>query len=511
MSISRRQLPLALLTSTVGVSCSSTLAGNSAERTCSGTCGQTPQEQAAGVTPLNYAYAPGRPERYIAPGAEYATLDGQTGTDFTQALQTALDIPFQPAVLGAYNYLFSNLVIPGWQKLGGEGFHHSCLVCKPGSSGTMLTDAGGVRGAAKVDIQGVAFYGNNCNYSAGLRLGYNTIPFGTEGVLDQVWVRDLPAGFPGIDVRGNVGEYGFLVTSTTGGLQLIGTALTATQLECVACSGFECGGGIAVCNFGDMQIGALEVEAPINGAAAVYLVGNTNISMLTVSMQDGFQTDHLVEVGPGVSTWAIQNFKLYFKEVPPVISGGNFKSGTVYFAGNATGANYSGQGHYFSGMMTHLDQFGFKLQQLNAFTLRLQRRGGLLEHLIGAAGAPTTPTNLAACVRGASNNAAPTAAGGFAQGVKVSSLNSSSLVLDTGLTGPWQPADSAFIATIAYNTTGTAYTVIPYVAAEAADGTSRERLQLSLRDAASGDPVDWTAALAAEGGTIDIMLLGFLK
>lgn len=511
MSITRRQLSLALLTSTVGASCSSSLAGDSSTSSGPTIYPQSPQEQAAGVTPLNSAYAPGRPERYIAAGAEYATLDGTSGTDFTQALQTALNIPYQPVVLGAYNYLFTNLVIPGWQKLGGEGVHHSHLVCKPGSTGTMITDAGGTHGAAKIDIRGVCFYGNNCAYSHGLWLGYNSVAFGTEGVLDEVWVRDLPGGFPGIDVCANVGEFGFLITSNTGGLQIVGTGLTATQLECVACSGFACGGTMTVCNFGDMQIGALEVEAQNNGTVSVYLTGNTNISQLTISMADGFQTDHLVELGPSVSTWAIQNFKLYFKEVPPVISGGNFKCGSVYFAGNATGANYSGQGNYFSGLMTQNEQFGFKLQQFNAFTLRLQRSGGVLEHLIGAAGAPTIPTNLASCVRSASNSPAATGTAAFAQGVKISSLNPNSLVLDTGLTGSWQPGDSAFIATIAYNTTGAPYTIIPFVAAENDDGIVRERLQLSLRNAANGDPVSWAAAVAGEGQVIDIMLLGFLK
>jgi hypothetical protein len=507
---------LVLFSSTVGASCSSSSAVNSPSQTSSSggvLYPQTAQERSVGVAPLNYTYSPGRPERYIEAGAEYATLDGLTGTDFTRALQTALDIPFQPVVLGAQSYLFTNLVIPGWQQISGEGMHQSRLICKPGSTGTMLTDAGGVHGAAKIDIRGVAIYGNNCAYTEGLRLGYNTVAFGTEGVLDQVWVRDLPGGFPGIDIRANVGEFGFLCTYRTGGLQVIGTALTATQLECVACSGFECGGGPTVCNFGDMQIGALEVEAPANGAAAVYLTGNSSIAMLTVSLQEGFQADHLVEVGPGATTWAVQNFKLYFKEVPPVISGGNFKSGSIYFAGNATGGNHSGEGNYFSGLMTHRDQFGFKLQQFNSFTLRIQNRGGVVEHLIGAAGAPGTPTNLAVCVSGASSIPAPTPMGmaGFVQGVKISGVNPSALVLDTGRTGRWHSGDSAFIATIAYNTTGTVYTVIPFVAAESIGGTTMERFQLSLRHGASGEPVSWTSAVAGSGQVIDIMVFGFLK
>ncbi len=205
----------------------------------------------------------------------------------------------------------------------------------------------------------------------------------------------------------------------------------------MGCSGFDVNGALAVCNFGDSQIGALEVEAPADGAAAVYLTGNTSIGMLTVSLQDGFTADHLVEVGPSATTWAIQNFKLYFKPTPAVISGGNFKTGATYFAGNASGNNHSGEGNYFSGLMTHRDQFGFKLQQVNAFTLRLQNQGGVLEHLIGAVGAPTTPTKVAACVHNASSNPTPTPMGAqdFASGVKVSNLDPSSLILDTGRTG----------------------------------------------------------------------------
>jgi hypothetical protein len=456
---------------------------------------------------------PGHPERYIAAGAEYATLDGTAGTDFTHALQTALNIRHQPVILGAHEYLFTNLVIPDTQQIVGFGIHHSRLVCRPGSTGTMVTDAGGIHGAAHIDIRGVAFYGNNCPYTAGFVLGANTIPFGTEGVLDQIWVRDLPPGFPGIDIRGNVGEFGFLISQATGGLQLLGTALTATQLECVGCSGFDVSGSLTVCNFGDSQIGALEVEAPADGAAAVYLTGNTSIGMLTVSLQDGFTADHLVEVGASATTWSIQNFKLYFKTTPPVISGGNFKTGATYFAGNASGNNHSGEGNYFSGLMTHRDQFGFKLQQINAFTLRVQNQGGVLEHLIGAVGAPTTPTKVAACVHNATSNATPTPIGaqGFANGVKVSNLNPSSLILDTGRTGTWETGDSTFIATIAYNNTGKIYTIIAFVAAEAVAGVTRNRLELSLRDAATGTPVDWSVAVAGATHMVDIMVLGFLK
>jgi hypothetical protein len=512
----RRDVPLALISSTLGASCASSAASSTSSEV-TGSSGpnypRSPQELAASVTPLNYAYLPGRPERYIAPGAVYASLDGTTGTDFTEALQMALDIPNQPMLLGPFNYLFRNLVIAAFQQIIGLGIHHSILVCKPGSTGAMVTDAGGVHGAAHLDVRGVAFYGNQCDYTSGLRLGYITEPFGTEGVLDQILVRDLPAGFPGIDIRGNVGEFGFLVSWNTGGLQLIGTALTATQLECVGCSGFMVDGSLTVCNFGDAQLGALEVEAQATGSASVYLTGNVNLSMLTIAPSPGFETDHLVEIGPSATTWAIENLKLYFKDPPPVIRGGNFKSGTTYFAGNATGGDYGGEGNYLSGLMTHRDQFGFKLQQFNAFTLRMQTRGGVLEHQIGAVGAPTTATNLAACIANASSTptATPVSSTSFAQGLRVSGSDPSVLIFDSGRSGAWQTADSAFMASIAYNNTGSVYTIIAFVAPDVIGGTALVRLQLALRDAATGNPVSWATALAGEGRTVDVMLLGFLK
>lgn len=512
-SVRRRDLPIALLSSTLGASCSSSSASSQLARGPAPSYPQTLQELAVNVVPTNFSFEPGRPERYIAAGAQYASLDGTTGTDFTHALQTALDIPHQPVLLGSYNYLFSNLLIAPGQQIIGLGIHHSVLVSRPGSTGIMVQDAGGYHGAAHLDIRGVAFYANNCAYSAGFRLGYNTEPFGTEGVLDQIWVRDLPPGFPGIDIRGNVGEFGFLVSQNTGGLQLIGTALTVSQLECVGCTGFMVNGSSTVCNFGDSQIGALEVEAQANGTASVFLTGNTSISMLTVSLSEGFEADHLVEVGPSSMTWAIQNFKLYFKDLSPIIHGGNFKVGASYFAGNATGGSHAGEGNYFSGLMTHGQPFGFKDQQLNAFTLRLQSQSGVLEHLIGAAGAPTTPTSLASCVTDSSSVpiATPSSMQGFRQGVAVSSIDPSLLLLDTGRSGTWQVSDSAFIATIAYNDTGTAYTVIPFVAANMVGGTTLARLQLSLRNAATGTPVNWTSALGAPGRTIDVMIMGFLR
>jgi hypothetical protein len=485
--------------------------------------GQTAAEQAAGVTPVNASYPPGQPERYIAPGFTYASADGRQGSDFTDAINQALGVLGHPVVLGAHSYLITNLTIPATQTLIGQGMHQTSLICRPGSTGTMFTDRGGRSGAAKVDISGIAFYGNHCAYSHGFRLGYNTVQFGTEGVLDRIWVRDLPGGFPGIDINGNVGEMGFLVSQSTGGLQILGTALMVNQLECVDCSGFAVGGTTAVCNFGDAQIGALEVEAPASGTVCVFLSGNTHISMLTLSFAPGFRASHLVEIGPRVTSWAVDNLKFYFKDPRPVISGGNFKAGGVFFGGNVTGGDKSGEGNYSSGLMTQQGQFGFRLQQLNAFTLRVENASGLrhllgaaLQHRIGAVGAPSQPSNVATSVHNARSSATTTPVGpdattGFAAGAKISGTSPDTLILDTGLSGAWDAADSTFTAHVSRNTSGAAYTVNPYVATVNVDGESRARLHLTLLHATSGAGVPWTGALAADGALIEITVMGFLK
>lgn len=516
----RRDVPGILFASAMGAgSQPPALAASEAESPISA----TPAEQAAGVTPVNPQYRPGQPERYAEPGFSYASADGRKGTDFTDAINRALGVLGQPVVLGAHSYLITNLTIPATQTLIGQGIHQSSLISKPGSTGALFTDRGGRSGAAKIDISGIAFYGNHCAYSHGFRLGYNGVPFGTEGVLDRIWVRDLPAGFPGIDINGNVGQLGFLVSQSTGGLQILGSALMINQLECVDCSGFTVAGTTVVCNFGDAQIGALEVEAPAGGAVCAYLSGNAHISMLTLSFAPGFRADHLIEIGPRVTSWAIDNLKLYFKDPRPVISGGNFKAGGMYFGGNATGGDRTSEGNYSSGLMTQQGQFGFRLQQLNAFTLRVENASGLrhllgaaLQHRIGSVGAPSQPSNVATCVRNAQSSASATPTGpdattGFASGVKISGASPDTLILDTGLTGTWEAADSTFAAFVSRNSSGTIYTVNPYVASVNVNGESRGRLHLTLYNATSGAGVPWDRALAADGAQIDITVMGFLK
>jgi len=216
-----------------------------------------------------------------------------------------------------------------------------------------------------------------------------------------------------------------------------------------------------------------------------------------------------------VRSWTVDNFKLYFQGAVPQLSGGNFKSGSNYFGGNVTGASHDGEGNYSSGLMTQGDQFGFKLQQLNAFTLRVQNSGGFLEHMIGAVGSPTTPTNVATSVRGARSTATrtptgPDASTGFAAGVKLGNPGGDTLILDTG-GGQWEARDSAFSANVSLNASGHACTVVAQVIDASVAGASRRRLHLTLHDAASGAAVPWASALARNGSLIDVSVMGFLR
>lgn len=521
----RRDIPGALIASAIGAGAPPN--GTATAPEPGRNIPQTAAERTAGVAPLSPEYPPGRPERYMASGFTYASIDGRSGTDFTEAINRALSIPGQPVVLGVHNYLITNLTMPAAQRLTGQGMHQTNLVCKPGSVGTMFTDQGGPSGAAKIVIRELAFYGNRCNYSHGFRLGYNTVQYGTQGYIDNVWVRDLPAGFPGVDIKCNIGAMGYLCVQSTGGTRFVGSGAWVQWLENPYSLGFTSStSGTTVCaQFQDATIGAIESEAWSSNMAAIEIDGLTKIGKSIVAFSNtGWTGAHVMQVTRNASSWQVDNTTGYAAiGAPPTITRGWWKdlASNVYWGGKTT---HSGEGFNGSGIFTHRGQFGFKLQQLNAFTLRLQNEPGMLsrltgmklQHLIGAVGAPTSPTNVATSVRNARSapTATPTgpdATTAFAGGAKISSASPDTVILDAGTTGAWEIGDSTFTAHVSLNNTGTVCTVTPYVATQNVGGETLARLNLTLRNAATGVGIPWSAALAASGSMIDITVMGFLK
>lgn len=470
---------------------------------------QTVAELAAGVTPTNYAYAEGDIRRYGAVGD--AAIGGGSGTDCTAAIQSALNIPVVPIFVPKGNFLFSNLTTPSEKTFYGLGIHASNLVCKTGSTGTMFTDQGS---AAKVDVHDLAFYGNNCAYTQGFYLGHSATPHGTEGYVDNVWVRDLPAGFAGIDINGNVGHYSRLLAQDTGGLQIIGVANMAGKAQSYGAKGFTVAGIQVGTNLQLTHIDSMEIEATAAAVVPLYLTENSSIDALTIAPTANTTYPHLIEIDAGCTTWWIGQLEYVFAAgTTPTITNGNIKSGSLYFGGNVTGKSHAGEGNYGSGFFGAGTQFGVKLQQLNTFKIRLTNTAGTIQHRIGHSGDSSVASNFTTAINAVSTTLTntPTGADGstaFATGVKIGSASTSVIYFDT----PDQvAADGAYLCAVSFNNAGTAYSVLPFVVSININGVTRTRLGVQLTNATSGASVAWATALGTPGFIIDVSFLGFLK
>lgn len=304
----------------------------------------TSAEVAAGVTPHNYGYPPGAPERYYVGTFQYAAdTTGTNGTNFSSAIATALSCVGQPCILGAHNYLFSNIAVPPGQAIIGLSQRLSNLIAAAGSAGIAIQDSGGAQG---VVLRGFAAYlngpsgNNNTFYTGGLRLGYNGVQFGTNGYLDDIWIRDLPAGFPGIDINGNIWYAGYLCAQSTGGVRFIGSGAHVTHLEPVFSLGFpstRTGTNVCVELSSDGFIGYMENEAWANILPALqidapFFIGHAIFSFNNSTQWTG---DHVIEVTANATSWQIGNLVAFAGGPVPSITGGWIVNlaGLVYFGG----------------------------------------------------------------------------------------------------------------------------------------------------------------------------------
>jgi hypothetical protein len=429
---------------------------------------------------------------------------GGGGTDSTVALQTAFDQQ-RPVKLSGL-YLFSNLTIPPEKTIEGLGIHPTALISKTGSTGTAITDQGS---AAKITLKRFAVYCRDQAYTAGVLLGYNSVQWGTEAVIDGLWVRDLPAGFPGIDINGNVGHVGQIIAQETGGIRVIGTANMLDKVESIAPKGFTEAGTQVAASFQDTIINAFEMEAPYDTVIPLYVSGNTSIGGCVLSMSAGTTHAHLIEIGASASTWSINNLKFYFGAgTGATITNGNIKSGSIYFGGNASSKNFSGEGNYNSGMVLAGPKLAVNRQDLQSFVFRLTNTGGTIQHRVtgsnGVASIFTEKINgaQAAYVNTPTGADASTAMLG---GGKISGTSPSVFYFDT----PAQTDPNWLgVASIAYNNDGTQYGVFPFYASIDINGETKNRLAFQLVNPATGAAVNWTSITS--GKLIEIHFLGFL-
>ena len=430
-----------------------------------------------------------------------ATTSGG-GTDSTSALQSALNVPVIPVRLSG-NYLFSNLTMPGNKLLDCTDIHSTALIAKTGSTGTMFTDQGS---AAKLSLRSCAFYGRNQSYTGGLVLGYGTSPFGTEGRLD-VWVRDLPAGFPGIDIDGNVGHYDYILGQNTGGVRILDSPMIARTIQSMSSQGFPQSGitGNVGTVLQDGSVSGIEIEATASGVTPLYLLGNTQIGTATIAPPPGATYDHLIEISAAATNWSFGNILYYYNSGSGVVvSNGNIKSGTYYFGGNATGSSgYPGTGQ---GAYTSVTQG----QQPISFTLVFNNISSVTHHKIIAPGGNVS--NFVSKINGASTSfvITPTstdASTAMANGAKIGATSPSIVYFDT----PNQLSGN-FIGTsvISYNNTGTAYTVLCSTGSININGITATRLFIQLISPTTGNGVNWSTALGTSN-TIQVQFNGMLN
>jgi hypothetical protein len=436
------------------------------------------------------------PEWFGASGATSVNAGPPDSTAaFAAAIAAATEngagvIAISPVSIGPGCFTVGNVVLPTAATVRGTGRHTTNIFCAPGTRGAWWTDGGN---AAKIILEDLALYGNNePGITAGLQLGHRSVPHGTEGYVNRIWVRDIPNG-AGLDVLGNVGLYDTITVQKTAlNIRITGSANMARGLICM--EGRASGAAVGVW-LGGTNVSGLEIEAPDPGTLPLRLDDNVSIQGLWFSFAADTNYDHLWELGPRAQAWAIENVTFYFKGAIRV-SGNGRRADGAYFGGNVSGAHgsHDAEGSYFS------DTAG---QRLQSFTLRLMNANGRLRHAIvdGSGG----PTNFATAVRGASPQPTDTPAGGFAAGGMLGGPGQ--FWLDTA---DQRAADAIGLASISYNSTGLPLAVAACTQSARLGGVVRNRLLFQITHALTGAPVALDAATIGTGRMLQVSWQGYL-
>lgn len=207
-------------------------------------------------------------------------------TDDTAAIQAAIDdgnaqlrAVYFPGGLGGY--LCSNITVYPASTLFGDSRQVSNFKAKSGTSGVWWE--GTSVGASKLTMYRMAWYGNNeVGITAGLKIGKfggAGSQYGTEGVLSDLWVRDMPNAI-GFQIDGNVGiVQNITIQNCLSGFIAIGNVYRASNIIVVTPKA----GGIGVqCPTGSYT--GIFVEAPETGCTPIYLFRPCNLAGVTISL-----------------------------------------------------------------------------------------------------------------------------------------------------------------------------------------------------------------------------------
>lgn len=432
-----------------------------------------------------------------------AIADGTTDctSAFTKAVAASTDngtlltgVGIIPIQLLTGNYVVGNIILPPACRLVGSGKWTTGLLCKVGTTGYWLTDNGS---ASKIILQDFSMYGqSNASITYGIRLGRNAYPHGTEAYMDGIHVRDLPSGW-GIDVLGNVSSYDKInVWSCSNGIYLAGVVV-AQNLVVYACTNTSIKTNL-------VSILGLEIEAPATGGLPLDIEGNTSIDGLTISLANSTTISHVIEQRAAATAWSIQGLEYIFPAVPSgiVVTNGNFKlADGTYVGGNATAANHDGEGNYSS------KSFSINGQKIQCFKTRITNTTGTIQHRVDDTANNlyrSTITNASTTLQNTPTGADATTA--FAFGGKIGSASPSLFTFNTSNQSGISPL---LMASIAFNNTGTSYTIVPFLESKNINGITITRPCLQLSNL-SGVATSWSTALGTPGFIIDIQIMWFI-
>lgn len=238
-------------------------------------------------------------------------------TDCTAAIQAAIDaattsgvgtgVVFIPSSAPSA-YMFSNLTLPPAITIIGESMWHSVLRRITGSTGNAIQEDSTIKNAAKIQLYNFTIQGND-TAGCGINLGNENTdtPFGTEGYIDNVMVRDFTGiGGTGFNIYGNVCHIGRITAQncTTVGVILSGVGNEIGRVEIV---------GLA-----DEIPTGMKINGSYNIIKTLYLEGKftlpvdidgdfTVIETLEHSVGAGYTVTDLVEFDSGAMQNRINN------------------------------------------------------------------------------------------------------------------------------------------------------------------------------------------------------------
>ena len=429
-----------------------------------------------------------------------------TGTDDTVAIQNAIDYGFanqKSIYIPSGNYLVSNLIVYATTCLVGTGRHTTNLFVKDGTTGAIIWDND--NSALKVILKDFAVYGRSiAGITDIIKLGLGTSPFGTEGVVSGLFLRDAPNA-KGMNVLGNVSFFETItVWNCDTSFYILGDANYMSNLVAYAPTTF----GLYASN---CHVRGIEIEAPADTSIPIYIYRDSYISNVVFSLANNTTIAYLVELDPAVYQWSVENIQYVFGSNPGSISvtSGNFKDvNGSFFGGSASGVQPVIQSFRSAGDFR--DGLYVKEQQLQSFTFRIFESSSLIYHRIGAVGQSSTATNNAATINGATNIDTVTPSGAnattpFASGAKINSANTSTIIFDTEAQIPGNFIGSAVITV---NTTGTVLTANLFTLSVNVNGVTKERMAVQFLNASSGAGFDLTAIPV--GKVIDVNITAYI-